>query len=61
MSKKLIEFLVHFSDCSYNVIAFLCRNMYYLPNFYFTEIIGRNENSSKDPKGKNFNGHVRSR
>ena len=21
MSKKLIEFLVHFSDCSYNVIA----------------------------------------
>ena len=22
MSKKLIEFLVHFSDCSYNVIAY---------------------------------------
>ena len=51
MSQKLIEFLVHFSDCSYNVIAcFLCRNMCYLPNFYFAEIIGINENSSKDQK-----------
>ena len=51
MSKKLIKFLVHFSGFSYNVIAcFFYRNMYYLINFDFVEIIGRNENSNKDHK-----------
>ena len=50
MSQKLIEFLVHFSDCYYNVIAFFfCRNMYYLPNFYFAEIISINEMIGPDP------------
>ena len=37
MSQKLIEFLVHFSDFSYNNCLFLCRNMYYLPNLYFAK------------------------
>ena len=52
MSQKLIEFLIHFYDLYYHVIAFffLCRNMYYLPNLYFAEIYIRNENFSKDQK-----------
>ena len=51
MSKKLIKFLVYFFlfflQCN---CLFLCRNMYYLPNLYFSEIYNINENSSKDQK-----------
>ena len=52
MSQKLIELLVHFSDffLRCNCLFFFYRNMYYLPNFDFAEIIGINEISSKDQK-----------
>ena len=39
MSQKLIEFLVNFSDFSYNIIAyFYAKICFYLPNLYFAEI-----------------------
>ena len=37
MSKKLIDFLVHFSYFSYNIMPIFMQ-MYYLPNLYFAEI-----------------------
>ena len=51
MSQKLIEFLVHFFYCSYNVIACFYAKIFTIYQIsIFAEIIGRNENSSKDQK-----------
>ena len=44
MSQKLIEFLVHFSDLYYNVIAYFMQKYVLFTKFIFC----RNENSSKD-------------
>ena len=48
MSKKLIHFLIHFSDLFllYNCL-FLFRNMEILPNLYFAYFYRRNGSSNK--------------
>ena len=62
MSQKLIEFLVQFSDFSYNIIAyFLCRNMYYLPNFYFAEFMAEMKIPAKISSESSSMAKVRSR
>ena len=37
MSHKLIEFLVHFSDCSYNVIACFYEEIYAIYQIYILQ------------------------
>ena len=61
MSKKLIEFLVlFFFFLQYNFL-FLCRNMYYLPNFYFAEFMAEMKILAKISSESNSMAKVRSR
>ena len=48
MIQKLIEFLVHFFNFSYNIIAYFYAEICVIYQIYILQILSRNENSSKN-------------